>query len=76
MNCIKGYFNAKIMYGTDRLTKPLLRVNDKGEFDKNGKFTFVSWQRAFDEMEKQFRLAYKKGGPKGIAVFTRSVYYT
>lgn len=74
LNCIKGYFNAKIMYGTDRLTKPLLRVNDKGEFDKNGKFTFVSWQRAFDEMEKQFRLAYKKGGPKGIGVFGSGQY--
>jgi nitrate reductase NapA len=26
LNCIKGYFNAKIMYGADRLTQPLLRV--------------------------------------------------
>ena len=23
LNCIKGYFNAKIMYGADRLTQPL-----------------------------------------------------
>ena len=23
LNCIKGYFNGKIMYGKDRLTKPL-----------------------------------------------------
>ena len=36
LNCIKGYFNAKIMYGQDRLTQPLLRVNANGEFDKNG----------------------------------------
>ncbi len=34
LNCIKGYFNAKIMYGADRLKQPLLRVNAKGEFDK------------------------------------------
>lgn len=40
------------MYGADRLLSPLLGVNDKGEFDKNGKFMPVSWQRAFDEMEK------------------------
>jgi len=52
LNCIKGYFNAKIMYGADRLKTPLLRMNDKGEFDKKGKFRPVSWQRAFDEMEK------------------------
>jgi nitrate reductase NapA len=36
LNCIKGYFNAKIMYGADRLKTPLLRMNDKGEFDKKG----------------------------------------
>lgn len=22
LNCVKGYFNAKIMYGSDRLTQP------------------------------------------------------
>ena len=25
LNCIKGYFNAKILYGKDRLTQPLMR---------------------------------------------------
>ena len=25
LNCIKGYFLSKIMYGQDRLTQPLLR---------------------------------------------------
>ncbi len=30
LNCIKGYFNAKIMYGADRLTTPLLESNEKG----------------------------------------------
>ena len=69
LNCIKGYFNAKIMYGEDRITKPLLRVNSKGEFDKNGKFVEVSWKRAFDEMEKQFKKAYNELGPTGIGVF-------
>ena len=42
LNCIKGYFNAKIMYGADRLKQPLLRMNDKGEFDKKGQFKPVS----------------------------------
>ncbi|WP_095295924.1 nitrate reductase catalytic subunit NapA [Helicobacter sp. 13S00482-2] len=68
LNCIKGYFCAKIMYGEDRLTEPLLRVNSKGEFDKKGKFVPVSWQRAFDEMEKQFRKTYNELGPKGVAL--------
>lgn len=26
LNCIKGYFLPKIMYGKDRLTQPLLRM--------------------------------------------------
>ena len=74
LNCIKGYFNAKIMYGEDRITKPLLRVNSKGEFDKNGKFVEVSWQRAFDEMEKQFKRAYNELGPTGVGVFGSGQY--
>lgn len=74
LNCIKGYFNAKIMYGEDRLKKPLLRMNESGEFDKNGKFQPVSWQRAFDEMEKQMRKAMKELGPTGIGVFGSGQY--
>ena len=74
LNCIKGYFNAKIMYGEDRLVTPLLRVNSKGEFDKKGKFQQVSWQRAFDEMEKQFKKAYNELGVTGVAVFGSGQY--
>ncbi|ARJ56559.1 periplasmic nitrate reductase subunit alpha [Campylobacter cuniculorum] len=74
LNCIKGYFNAKIMYGEDRITMPLLRVNEKGEFDKKGKFKQVSWQRAFDEMEKQFKRVYNELGVTGIGVFGSGQY--
>ncbi|MCV6070275.1 periplasmic nitrate reductase subunit alpha, partial [Escherichia coli] len=28
LNCIKGYFLSKIMYGQDRLTQPMLRMKD------------------------------------------------
>ena len=37
LNCIKGYFLSKIMYGKDRLTRPLLRKKN-GVYDKNGDF--------------------------------------
>ncbi len=74
LNCIKGYFNAKIMYGADRLTTPLLRMNDKGEFDKHGRFAPVSWKRAYDEMEKHIRYALKKSGPEAVAVFASGQY--
>ena len=67
LNCIKGYFNAKIMYGRDRLTQPLMRKKN-GVYDKNGRFEPVSWTEAFDEMEKQFRRVYAAKGPTGIAI--------
>jgi nitrate reductase NapA len=74
LNCIKGYFNAKIMYGADRLKQPLLRVNSKGEFDKNGKFAPVSWKRAFDEMETHIKKALKASGPEGVGIFASGQY--
>ncbi len=74
LNCIKGYFNAKIMYGADRLKTPLLRMDDKGNFDKKGKFKPVSWKRAFDEMETNIRKALKASGPEGVAVFASGQY--
>jgi nitrate reductase (cytochrome) len=66
LNCIKGYFNGKMMYGADRLTQPLMRMKD-GRFDKQGAFTPVSWQAAFDEMERQFRKHYAAKGPNGVS---------
>lgn len=74
LNCIKGYFNAKILYGKDRLTQPLMRRTN-GKFDKNGKFEAVSWDEALDEMAKQFLRVYKKKGPTGVAI-TGSGQYT
>ena len=68
LNCIKGYFNGKIPYGKDRLTKPLLRMKN-GKFDKRGEFVEVSWERAFDEMAKQFKRYYKELGPTGVGFF-------
>ncbi len=74
LNCIKGYFNAKIMYGEDRLKKPLLRMDANGNFSKKGKFRPVSWKRAFDEMEKRMKAALDELGPTGIAIFSSGQY--
>jgi nitrate reductase (cytochrome) len=68
LNCVKGYFLSKIMYGHDRLTQPLLRKkNDK--FDKEGEFTPVSWDEAFTVMADKFKAALKKQGPSGVGMF-------
>jgi len=68
LNCIKGYFLSKIMYGEDRLTTPLLRKKG-GKYDKNGEFTPVSWDEAFDVMEAKFKDALKKKGPSAVGMF-------
>ncbi|MEE9327408.1 MAG: nitrate reductase catalytic subunit NapA [Cocleimonas sp.] len=73
LNCIKGYFNGKIMYGKDRLTKPLMRMKD-GKFSKQGKFQEVSWDQAFDEMTTQFKKVYKEMGPTGISLMGSGQY--
>ena len=68
LNCVKGYFLSKIMYGADRLTTPLLRMKD-GKYDKNGEFAPVSWDRAFDEMAGQFKRVLKDKGPTAVGMF-------
>ena len=68
LNCIKGYFLSKIMYGEDRLTKPMLRMKG-GKYDKNGEFTAITWTQAFDIMAEKWKEALKKEGPTSIAMF-------
>ena len=68
LNCVKGYFLSKILYGADRLTTPLMRMKD-GKYDKDGEFTPVSWKQAFDLMEAQFKRVLKAKGPTAIGMF-------
>ncbi len=59
LNCIKGYFLSKIMYGGDRLTTPLLRKKN-GAYDKNGELTPVSWDEAFDVMAARAKASSRR----------------
>ncbi len=68
LSCVKGYFLSKIMYGKDRLQTPLLRMKN-GKFDKEGEFTPVSWEQAFDIMEEKFKKALKEKGPTAVGMF-------
>lgn len=68
LNCIKGYFLSKIMYGQDRLTTPLLRKTN-GVYDKNGQFEPVSWDEAFDVMAEKWKAALKEKGPTAVGMF-------
>ncbi len=68
LNCVKGYFLSKIMYGKDRLTTPMLRKTN-GEYDKNGEFEPVSWDEAFDVMAAKWKEALAKKGPTSVGMF-------
>ena len=68
LNCVKGYFLSKIMYGADRLTTPLLRMRD-GKFHKDGEFQPISWDQAFDIMAEKWKAALKAKGPTAVGMF-------
>jgi nitrate reductase NapA len=68
LNCIKGYFLSKIMYGKDRLQTPMLRMTD-GKYDKEGEFTPVTWDQAFDVMAEKYKEAIQKKGPTSVGMF-------
>jgi nitrate reductase NapA len=68
LNCVKGYFLSKIMYGADRLTTPLLRMRG-GRFDKEGQFQPVSWDQAFDVMAAHWKRVLKEKGPTAVGMF-------
>ncbi|MEG0539090.1 MAG: periplasmic nitrate reductase subunit alpha [Comamonas sp.] len=68
LNCVKGYFLSKIMYGEDRLKQPLLRMKN-GKYAKDGEFQHVSWDTAFDVMADKFKKVLKEKGPSGVGMF-------
>ena len=68
LNCVKGYFLSKIMYGEDRLTTPLMRKRN-GRFDKEGEFEPVSWDEAFDVMADRVKQQLAEKGPESIGMF-------
>jgi nitrate reductase NapA len=68
LNCVKGYFLSKIMYGADRLTTPLLRMRN-GQYAKDGEFTAISWDEAFDVMAAQAKRVLRAKGPTAIGMF-------
>ena len=68
INCVKGYFLSKILYGGDRLTQPLLRMKN-GRYDKNGEFAPVSWDQAFDVMAEQWKRVLREKGPTAVGMF-------
>jgi len=61
LNCIKGYFLSKVLYGKDRLTKPLIR--------KGNRMVESSWEEAMDLIASKFKESIAKNGPDSVAIF-------
>ncbi|MGF7432562.1 nitrate reductase catalytic subunit NapA [Pasteurella bettyae] len=69
LNCIKGYFLSKIMYGADRMQTPMLRMKN-GKFDKEGDFTPISWDQAFTIMSDKIKKIIKEKDPNAVGMFS------
>jgi nitrate reductase NapA len=58
--CMKGYSLPHIMYGEDRLTRPLMRT-------KGGKYREVTWDKALEAVADEFVRLIKEHGPDSVA---------
>jgi nitrate reductase NapA len=65
LNCIKGFYVGKILFGEDRLTKPLIREDQSKKGTMEG-FREASWEEALDLVASKLIEANKKD-PKSIA---------
>ncbi|MBO7702366.1 MAG: molybdopterin-dependent oxidoreductase [Eggerthellaceae bacterium] len=62
--CQKGIMNPKLPFVSQRLTKPLKRVGERGE----GKFEEISWEQAFEEIGEKMRAAVDQYGPRSVVI--------
>jgi nitrate reductase NapA len=59
--CIKGYSLPGIVYGEDRLTKPLIR--------NNGKLKTASWEEALDLVANKYKESIQQYGSDSVAIY-------
>ncbi len=66
--CQKGYALPFILYGSDRLTQPLVRMKN-GRYDKHGELTETSWDHAMGLIVSKTKEAIAQSGPASVAMF-------
>ena len=67
LNCVKGYFLSRILYGQDRLTKPLIR--------KNGMLTESTWDEALNLVATKYKEAIAQYGKDSVAMYASGQMY-
>ncbi len=58
-----------LIYGPDRLKKPMIRAGERGE----GKWREVEWEEALDYVADKFKTAIKDHGPESLLLFNQVV---
>ena len=58
LNCIKGYYLARVLYGEDRLTHPLIREDASTKGTDEG-LREATWEEALDLVADKLRTAWK-----------------
>ena len=64
--CTRGAANKEYIYRRDRLKTPLKRTGERGSTD----FESISWDEAFDIIEKKLKLAKDEYGPESVVWFS------
>jgi len=59
--CVKGYHLPGILYGADRLTKPMVR--------RNGRLVETSLDEALDLIARRFQEVVERDGPDAVALY-------
>lgn len=59
LNCVKGYYLGKVLYGEDRLTKPLIREDKTKKGTMDG-FREATWEEALDLVAKKLKETHEK----------------
>jgi len=61
--CVKGYHLPGVLYGKDRLTRPMKRSADGKGWEP------LSWDAALDLIAAKFKETLEKQGPEAVAVY-------
>ncbi len=67
LNCIKGYYIGKILYGEDRFTKPMIRTDKSTKGTRDG-LKEATWEEALELVASKLTEAHSVS-PKSIAFY-------
>ena len=64
--CTKGASNRQYVYRKERIQTPMKRVGERG----SNEFAAITWEEAYDTIEKNLLSIKEKYGPESVAWFT------